>query len=196
MDKKVFDLYDEQFLSKKNSDNKLIVSDDELKQFNELKHASERLNKLSSVTINEQYFSTIIPRLREKQTKQRFQFSFKKLVYTSAVAFSTVIVMFYSFAYVQQAGSAQQENYSAANISPYTEDSYVVSSDQFSDSIVNDKNIEQEIDKTLALSLSWANTEASSALIKNENDYENVISLLDAETLEQVYAELQNTKIL
>jgi len=196
MDKKVFDLYDEQFLSKENSDKKLIVSDDGLKQFNELKHASERLNELSSVTINEQYFSTIIPRLREKQTKQRFQFSFKKLVYTSAVALSTVIVMFYSFAYVQQAGSAQPEKYSAANISSYSEDSYVVSSDQFSESLVNDKNIEQEIDKTLALSLSGANTEASPALIKNENDYENVISQLDAETLEQVYAELQNTKIL
>ncbi|MCK9210755.1 MAG: hypothetical protein M0P61_07985 [Ignavibacteriaceae bacterium] len=199
MNKKLFNIYDEHFSEKENILEKFVDSTELQKELDELNKVSKEITSLSSISVDENYFTTLLPRFRENQAKKRYEFSFKKLVLSTSIAFSTIIVLFFSFQFVQsghKSNATQQEEITVNNISTVAQDSYITSTDQLSDSIVNDKKVQQEIDKTIYQSLSASSNSNDFSLIKNDNEYDKVLSQLDDEELEKVYSQLQQTKIL
>jgi hypothetical protein len=199
MNKKIFEIYDESFPEKGNLPEKIADSIEFQKELDELGEVSKKLKSLSSVSVDENYFTNILPRFRENQGKNRYEFSLKKLVFSTSIAISTIIVLFFSFQFVQsnrQSPVTQQQEITATNISSVSDDSYIVAADQFSDSIVNDNKVQQEIDRTIYQSISTASSGNDFSLIKSDNDYDKVLSQLDDDELEKVYSLLQQTKIL
>lgn len=199
MNKKIFDIYDEHVFSKEPVPETFANSIEVQKELDQLYTVSKEIKSLSSVSVDENYFTTILPRFRENQVKKRYEFSFIKLVFSTSIAFTTIIVLFFSFQFVQsghQSNATQQKEMTANNISSVSQDSYIAYADQFSDSIVNDNNVQQEIDKTINQSISASSINNNYILIKNDNDYDKVLSQLNDEELENVYAQLQETKIL
>ncbi|MFA5803490.1 MAG: hypothetical protein WC879_02500 [Melioribacteraceae bacterium] len=199
MNKKIFEIYDESFPEKGNLPEKIADLIALQKELDELVEVSKKLKSLSSVSVDENYFTNVLPRFRENQGKNRYEFSLKKLVFSTSIAISAIIVLFFSFQFVQsnrQSPVTQQHEITATNISSVSDDSYIVSADQFSDSIVNDNKVQQEIDRTIYQSISTASSGTDFSLIKSDNDYDKVLSQLDDDELEKVYSLLQQTKIL
>lgn len=199
MNKKIFNIYDEHVSSKKSFPETFAGSAEMQKELDALHKAAKEIKSLSSVSIDENYFTTLLPRFRESQRKKRYEFSFKKIVFSTSIAFSTIIILFFSFQLVQsnyKSNSTQQREMTANTVSSISQDSYIAYADQFSDSIVNDNKVQQEIDRTIYQSLSTSSNSNDFSLIKNDNEYDKVLSQLDNEELEKVYSQLQQTKIL
>jgi len=199
MNKKIFDLYDEHNSEIENVPDNFLGPSEKKKELNGIRKVADELMLLASVSVDENYFSTILPRFREAQSKIRHEFSFKKLVLSSTLAFSTIVVMIISFQFVhlEEQPSENQQNEIIVNTVPtVAQDPYIASAEQFSDNIVSDNQVQQEIDKRLYQSLSSSTKTNDYILIKNDNDYDKVISQLDEDELDKVYAQLQKTKIL
>lgn len=199
MNKKIFDIYDEHVSSKEPVPETFAGSVAMQKELDELHKLAKEIKSLSSVSVDENYFTTLLPRFWENQVKKRYEFSFKKIVFSTSIAVSTIIVLFFSFQFVQsghQSNVTQQKEMTANTIFSVSQDSYIAYADQFSDSIVNDNNVQQEIDKTINQYISASSINNNYILIKNDNDYDKVLSQLNDEELENVYAQLQETKIL
>lgn len=192
-------MYDELFPGKENLLDKGQNTDEIRNELKELNKVSRELKSLTSVTIDENYFTTLLPRFRELQQKKKYQFSLRKLVFSSSLAFSTVIVLLFTFQFVQTGNSKIEVSPNQVTVNSTAtvpEDSYIASADQFSDSIVNDRGVQREIDKSIYQSLAVQTEDNNFVLIKSDNDYDKVLSQLDENELETVYAQLQQTKIL
>ncbi|PIP76999.1 MAG: hypothetical protein COW85_11180 [Ignavibacteria bacterium CG22_combo_CG10-13_8_21_14_all_37_15] len=199
MDKKIFDIYDEHFPGEENVPDKFAGPVEDQEKLDDLRKSADVLKSLSSVSIDEKYFTNILPRFRENLEKKQRSFFYKKLIYSSSIAFSTLLLLVFSFQFVNtnfQSKVTQQNETMETVLPTASQDIYIASADQFSDSIVNDSAVKQEIDKTLNQSLSAASNSNDYILIKNTMDYNNVLSQLDDDELEKVYAQLQQTKIL
>ena len=195
MDKKIFDIYDQSLNSRKTLPTD--VGDAEIQEeLKKLQKLSNELSQLSSIEADQNYFATILPRFFENQNKLKYSFSYRKLAYSASLAFTTIIMMFISFQNIPKPEILVQNNGTQTQISSYTEDSYIASADQFSDSVVDDTNLQTEIDNTITQSISANGSGSNYNLIKNDTDYDKVLTQLNDEELENIYSQLQEVKIL
>jgi len=196
MDKKIFDIYVDRFAKNDNHQNELEKDSRQLEELKEFEKTANNLKFLSSVSVDENYFASILPKFRERQREDRYSFTFKKLAYTSSIAFSMIIMLVYSFTYISKPRSPQLFGLTTTQLSSLSENSFIASADQFSDTSVNDEDVQLEIDKAITQSISNSTVNTNYVMIKSDNDYEKVLSQLNDEDLDIVYDQLQNTKIL
>ncbi len=196
MDKQTFERFDKTFplqgieVENRGEDSK---NSGELNQLNKI---SKELSLLNSVDVDQNYLSTILPKFYEKQERRRYQFSFGKLVYSATLAVTTIVIVFVSFRNIPKTEMVFQNNGTQTQISSYSEDSYIASADQFSDTVVDDTNLQTEIDNSITQSISANGSGSSYNLIKNDTDYDKVLTQLNDEELENIYSQLQDVKIL
>ncbi|MFA6979426.1 MAG: hypothetical protein WC209_08895 [Ignavibacteriaceae bacterium] len=196
MDKKTFERFDETFPLKGIEVEKYGEASEIPGELNQLNNISKELSSLNSVEVDQNYFATILPRFYENQNKLKYSFSFRKLAYSASLAFTTIIMMFISFQNIPKPEILVQNNGTQTQISSYAEDSYIASADQFSDSVVDDTNFQTEIDNTITQSISSNGSGSNYNLIKNDTDYDKVLTQLNDEELENIYSQLQDVKIL
>lgn len=198
MDKKTFETFDKNFPLKGFEVENQGEASEITEALNLLSDTSKELSSLNSVDVDQNYFTTILPKFYERQEKRRYQFSFGKLVYSASIAFTTSILLFISFNYVQTLPKTETltQNNTATQLPSYTEDSYIASADQFSDSVVEDSNLQTEINNTIFQSISNNGSGSNYNLIKNDTDYDKVLTQLNDEELENIYSQLQDIKIL
>ena len=196
MNKKIFEIYDERFAKDDSHPNDFEKDSQQLEELKELEKIANKLKFLSSVSVDENYYGSILPKFRKRQREHRYSFTFKKLAYTSSLAFSMLIMLVYSFTYISQPRSIQLIGLTTTQLSPLSENSYIASADQFSDTSVNDEDVQLEIDKAITQSISNSTANTNYVMIKSDNDYDKVLSQLNDEDLNNVYDQLQNTKIL
>lgn len=198
MDKKTFETFDKTFPLKRLEIENHDAASEITGELNQLSIISKELSSLSSVEINQNYFTTILPKFYERQEKRRYQFSLGKLVYSASLAFATLILVIISVNQVQNLPKPEilAPNNAATQISSYSEDSYIASADQFSDSVVDDTNLQTEIDNSITQSILANGSGSNYTLIKNDTDYEKVLTQLNDEELENIYTQLQDIKIL
>lgn len=196
MDKKTFERFDETFPLKGIEVENFSEASEIPGELNQLNNISKELSLLNSVDVDQNYFATILPKFYERQEKRRYQFSFGKLAYSASLAFTTIIIVFISFRNIPKTEIVVQNNGTQTQISSYAEDSYIASADQFSDSVVDDTNLQTEIDNSITQSISANGSGSSYNLIKNDTDYDKVLTQLNDEELENIYSQLQDVKIL
>lgn len=196
MDKKTFERFDETFPLKGIEVEEFIEASEIPGEINQLKKISKELSLLNSVDVDQNYFSTILPKFYERQAQRRYQFSFRKLVYSTSLAVTTTVIVFISFWNIPKPEIIVQNNGNLTKFSTYSEDSYIASADQFSDAFVDDTNLQTEIDNSITQSISANGSGSNYNLIKNDTDYDKVLTQLNDEELENIYSQLQDVKIL
>ena len=80
MDKKIFDIYDEHFPGEENVPDKFAGPVEDQEKLDDLRKSADVLKSLSSVSIDEKYFTNILPRFRENLEKKQRSFFYKKLM--------------------------------------------------------------------------------------------------------------------
>ncbi|MDP3682604.1 MAG: hypothetical protein Q8S01_01610 [Ignavibacteria bacterium] len=200
MDKKLFDLYDRSNIANGHCINGTGLSSEEKEKLNNFKKVSHEMKYLSDVAVDEKYFVNVLPKFRERQNKQKGLFSFRKLVFSSSFAYAAVIILIVLF----RTSQINVETFTNPAISPtdksysvISHDSYIAPSDEYSNEIVDDTTIQSTLDKTIYATLAGSNGNGTDyTIIKSDTDYDKVLPQLDDAEFENLYAQLQQTKIL